>query len=152
MKGKVIAALLTVAIATPALADPPNWAPAHGRRDHDRRDWQRDRDDWRNYRNYDWNRPDKRHGRYDAERYYRDGRYYKQRRLSYNDRIYRGDNGRYYCRRPDGTTGLIIGAVGGGVLGNVIAPGDSKTLGTIVGGGLGAVLGRAIERDGVSCR
>src|SRR3546814_6735570 len=44
---------------------------------------------------------------------------------------------------------LIIGAVGGGVLGNIIAPGDSKTLGTIIGGGLGAVIGRAIDRDGV---
>lgn len=146
MKGKIIAMALIAAVATPALADPPSWAPAHGRRDKDARDW-------RDYRHYDYNRPEKRYGdRYYADRYYRDGRYYKQRRLTYNDRIYRGNDGRYYCRRNDGTTGLIIGAIGGGVLGNIIAPGDSKTLGTIIGGGLGAVVGRSIDRDGVSCR
>ena len=42
--------------------------------------------------------------------------------------------------------------MGGGPLGNANATGDSKTVGTIVGGGLGAVIGRAIERDGVECR
>ena len=35
---------------------------------------------------------------------------HSQRRLGYNDRIYRGQNGSYYCRRNDGTTGLIVGA------------------------------------------
>ncbi len=145
MKTRIIAALLAISVAAPVFADPPAWAPAHGRRDRDERSWH-------DYRNYDYNRPDKRYGRYNADRYYRDGRYYKQRRLSYGDRIYRGRNGRYYCRRPDGTTGLIIGALGGGLLGNAIAPGDSKTVGTIVGGGLGAVVGRSIARDGVRCR
>ena len=110
------------------------------------------RDDWRRYRSYDYNRVDPRYGNYYADRYYRDGSYYQPRRLSYNDRIYRGQNGQYYCRRDDGTTGLIIGALGGGVLGNVIAPGGSKTLGTILGAVGGGLAGRAIDRDGVSCR
>lgn len=127
LKAKVLGAVLAVSVAAPAFADPPPWAPAHGRRDKDERAWY-------------------------ADRYYREGRHYKPRRLSYDDRIYRGRDGRYYCKRDDGTTGLIIGALGGGVLGNVIAPGGSKTLGTIIGGGLGAVLGRAIDRDGVECR
>jgi hypothetical protein len=141
------AALAAVAAPMPVLADPPPWAPAHGRRakDHDNRDW-------REYRRYDYNRSDPRYGDYRADRYYRDGRDYKVRRLSRNDRIYRGNDGRYYCRRDDGTTGLIIGGLAGGLLGNTIAPGGSKTLGTILGGGAGAVLGRAIDRDGVSCR
>ena len=39
-----------------------------------------------------------------------------------NDRVYRGNDGRYYCRRSDGTTGLLIGAGVGGLLGNTIAP------------------------------
>lgn len=147
MRKFILAASLAalVAPAMPALADPPPWAPAHGRR-------AKERDNREDYRRYDYNRVDPRYGRYDADRYYRDGRSYKPRRLSANDRIYRGRDGRYYCRRDDGTTGLIIGGLAGGLLGNTIAPGGSKTLGTILGGGAGALLGRSIDRDGVSCR
>ena len=72
--------------------------------------------------------------------------------MNRDDRIYRGRDNRYYCRRSDGTTGLIIGAVGGGVLGNIIAPGGSKTLGAPLGGGVGAVLGSSIDRGNVTCR
>jgi hypothetical protein len=107
---------------------------------------------WQDYNRYDYNQPDPRYGSYQAERYYRDGRYYQPQRLGENDRIYRGGNGRYYCRRSDGTTGLIIGALGGGLLGNAIAPRGSKTLGAILGGGLGAVAGQSIDRNGVTCR
>jgi len=133
------------------------------RRDYreDRRDARRDqrerrrdrREAWRDYNRYDWDRTDPRYGnRYDASRYYRDGRYYRERPLSRNDRIYRGSNGRYYCRRDDGTTGLIVGGVAGGLLGNVIASGGSQTLGTILGAGAGALLGREVDRGGVKCR
>lgn len=101
---------------------------------------------------YDYNRPDPAYGGYDAARYYRDDRRYRERRLSNNDRIYRGQDGRYYCRRPDGTTGLIVGGLAGGVLGNVIAPGGSNTLGTILGAAGGAVAGRAIDRNNARCR
>jgi hypothetical protein len=72
----------------------------------DLRDIRQDRrDDWRRYRNYDYNRLPPGQRAYYAENYYRDGRYYQPRRLTRNDRIYRGGNGRYYCRRNDGTTG-----------------------------------------------
>jgi hypothetical protein len=147
MRKLILAASLAALVAptVPVQADPPPWAPAHGRR-------AKERDNWRDYRRYDHNRADPRYGSYDADRYYRDGRYYKSRRLGPDDRIYRGRDGRYYCRRNDGTTGLIIGGVAGGLLGNTIAPGGSKTLGAILGGGAGALLGRAIDRDGVSCR
>lgn len=117
----------------------------------DRRNVVRNRDDYRTYQNYNYDRPDPRYGNYRAERYYRQGNY-QDRRLGRNDRIYRGGDGRYYCRRDDGTTGLIVGALGGGALGNVIAPGGSKTLGTILGGGVGALLGRSIDRGGATCR
>ncbi len=70
----------------------------------------------------------------------------------YHGRTWRGRDGRYYCRRPDGTTGLIVGGVAGGVLGNLIAPGGSKTLGTLVGAGAGALIGREIDRSKVRCR
>lgn len=90
-----------------------------------------------------------------ADDHYRDGPRYRERRLGKNDRVYRGRDGRYYCRRSDGTTGLIVGGIAGGALGNVIAPGDSKTLGTVLGAIGGAVAGRAIDRGGnndVRCR
>jgi Ni/Co efflux regulator RcnB len=124
----------------------------------DKRHWDRGRHlgqqkraAWRDYNRYDYNRYEPRYGNYQANRYYRDGRYYQDRRLTNQDRIYRGSNGQYYCRRNDGTTGLIIGAVGGGLLGRVIAPNGSKTLGTILGGAGGALIGRSIGRDGVRC-
>jgi hypothetical protein len=109
-------------------------------------------DNWRGYRQYDYNRYDPSYGGYDASRYYRDGRYYRERRLSRSDRIYRGNDGRYYCRRSDGTTGLIVGAVAGGLLGNAVSQGGSETLGTLIGAGIGAAIGAEIDKGEVRCR
>src|SRR3546814_15760759 len=89
--------------------------------------------DWRRYRGYDWNRYEPGYSYYYADRYYRDGRYYQPRRLTRADRVYRGGNGRYYCRRSDGTTGLIIGGLAGGVIGNLVTDGGSQLLGTLIG-------------------
>ena len=137
-----VALAATLAPTTAVLADPPPWAQAHGRRDHDG-----NRHDWRESRQYDWNRPDPRYGnRYDAARYYRNDQSYRERRLTRNDRIYRGNDGRYYCRRSDGTTGLIVGALAGGVLGNVVSNGSSSTLATVLGAAGGGLLGRSIDR------
>jgi len=72
--------------------------------------------------------------------------------LNNNDHIYRDRDGSYYCKRPDGTKGAIIGGLAGGVLGNVIAPDGSKTLGSVIGAVGGAVAGRAVERGEVRCR
>ncbi|MDB5712823.1 MAG: glycine zipper protein [Sphingomonadales bacterium] len=118
----------------------------HDRRDDNRRDGRRD--DRRSYTNYDYNRPDPRYGNYRADRYYVQGNQYRPRAMSPNERIYRGQDNRYYCRRNDGTTGLVIGGLAGGLLGNTIAPGGSKLLGTVLGGGAGALLGQAIGKDG----
>lgn len=87
---------------------------------------------------------------YDPARDYREGNY-GERVVSSDERIYRGTDGRYYCKRSDGTTGLIVGGLAGGVLGNVIDGGRSRVLGTILGGIGGAVAGRAVER-GVNTR
>lgn len=89
---------------------------------------------------------------YYADQYYRDGPRYRERRLHRGDTIYRGRDDRYYCRRSDGTTGLIVGGLAGGVLGNIIAPGGSKTLGTILGGAGGAVIGQSVDKNDVRCR
>ena len=84
---------------------------------------------------------------YEPERYYRDGTRYQERVLASDERVYRGNDGRYYCRRSDGTTGLIVGAAGGGLLGNVIAGGSSSTVGTLLGAAIGAIAGRTVERS-----
>lgn len=117
------------------------------RRECEREIAQAQRQDWRQGRRYDYNRPPA-GGTYFADDYYRDGRYYRERRLSYNDRVYQGRDGRYYCRRSDGTTGLIIGAGAGALVGNALDGGRSSTLGTILGAVAGGALGREIERDG----
>jgi len=90
---------------------------------------------------------------YDASRYYRDGPSYSERRLSDNDQVYRGSDGRYYCKRSDGTTGLIVGAAAGGILGNVIDGGHNRAAGTLIGGALGALAGKSIaENNDIRCR
>lgn len=85
-----------------------------------------------------------------AERNYRRGNY-RARALRDDDNIYRGRDGRYYCKRDDGSTGLVVGGIAGGVLGNLIAPGGSKLLGTIIGGAAGALGGREIDRSDSRC-
>jgi len=81
-----------------------------------------------------------------AQRHDRQERHDKHDR---NDRIYRGGDGRYYCKRDNGTTGLVIGGLAGGALGNIIG---GNTLGTLLGAGGGALLGRQIDRGDVKCR
>ena len=109
------------------------------------------------YSQYDYNNPDPQYGGYYADRYYReDNRRYRERQLSSNDRVYRGQDGRYYCRRGDGTTGLIVGGIAGGALGAAIAPGGSGLLGALLGAAGGAVAGQAIDKSddkrGARCR
>jgi hypothetical protein len=104
------------------------------------------------YSAYDWNRPDPAYGGYEADRYYRDDPRYQSRRLGRNDRVYAGRDGRYYCRRSDGTTGLIVGGLAGGVLGTALRPGGSGLLGALLGGAAGAAAGEAIDRRNVECR
>ena len=129
----VITALGSLTLsAVPLLADPP-----HG---HDRglhKGWSKQDK---------WNRGD---NRWYPERHYRRGREW---RLGRNDRIYRGYDGRYYCRRSYGTTGLLIGALAGGALGNALSNGHSATLATLLGAAGGGLLGRSIDRNNVRCR
>lgn len=88
---------------------------------------------------------------------YDDGYY---RRAGYDDGYYRNaryDDGRrdrnYRSRRcGSGTTGLIVGAVAGGLLGKaVVGRRGDRTAGAIVGAGLGALGGRAIDRSDNRC-
>jgi hypothetical protein len=100
---------------------------------------------------YDWNRPDPRYRGYYANNYYRSSGY-RPIIVDRQTRIYRGRDDRYYCRRSDGTTGLIVGAAIGGVLGDRIDRGNSSILGAVLGASAGGLLGRELDRGSVSCR
>lgn len=85
--------------------------------------------------------------------YRQDTRFRNERRDQRRDRrTWRGDDGRNYCQRDDGTTGLLIGGAAGAVIGNEVARRGDKTVGAILGGLGGALLGRSIDRGGSRCR
>jgi opacity protein-like surface antigen len=102
-----------------------------------------------------WNHSDRYGDRYRDRNdggYGYNGGYYERRGYDepvyQNTRTWRGDDGRNYCRRQDGTTGLLVGGIAGGVIGHEIAGrrGD-RTLGAILGAGVGALLGREIDKS-----
>ena len=147
-------------LAVPASAAPaPHAAPAahasvyydgpasavyeHGKKK--RKHWQHGRDrayysDRRDYRNYRQSRP-----------------YYMGYDRNYGEpvrrdtRIWRGRDDRYYCRRENGTTGLLVGAGVGALIGHEVAGRGDRTLGAILGGAAGALLGRTIDRSSTRC-
>lgn len=91
------------------------------------------------------------------DRRYRDSRYRDNRYSNYDQPVYRdtrvwqGRDGQYYCRKKDGTTGLIIGAAAGALLGREVDKYGDRTLGTILGGAAGALLGKKVD-SGTRCR
>ena len=79
----------------------------------------------------------------DAQRYY----------TSNNGvRYWRGNDGRYYCKRSNGTTGLIVGAAAGALAGRAIDTRGERTTGTILGAAAGALLGKELTSGNVRCR
>lgn len=83
--------------------------------------------------------------RYRGDRY--DHAYHDAYRDGYNRGPRYYDRGGYRYRRcNDGTTGTIVGAIAGGLLGRTIDNHGDRTLGTVLGAGGGALAGRAIER------
>lgn len=92
-------------------------------------------------------------GGYDSDRGNYNQRAYYGEPVRSNTRVWQGDNGQYYCRRSNGTTGLLIGGAAGALLGREIAGrGGDRTLGAILGAAGGALLGRQIDRGGSRCR
>ena len=92
------------------------------------------------------------HDRHGYSQYDRYGDRYGERN-AYGEPVYgdthvwRGNDGRYYCRKKDGTTGLIVGAAAGALLGRSVAGYGDKGLGTIIGGALGAILGKQVAQN-----
>ena len=73
-----------------------------------------------------------------------------QRRYKYRE--WRDDRGRVRCRKPNGTTGLVVGGVAGALLGRTIDTSGDRTIGTLGGAAAGALAGRAIDRGSSSRR
>jgi uncharacterized protein YcfJ len=140
MRTLLIAATLA-AFAFPAVADPPPWAPAHGRRAKEAEA-----------------RAAAPVIRDSAARaiapsiYDSAGRYAQPVALTRDDQIWRGSDGAYHCRRSNGTTGLVIGAALGGLLGHELDGGRHHTVGTLVGAAAGGLLGREIDRGRLRCQ
>jgi hypothetical protein len=66
---------------------------------------------------------------------------------------WRGEDGRLRCKRPNGTTGLIVGGAAGVLAGRAVDTRGERTTGTVLGGALGALLGRHLQRKVISrCR
>ena len=71
----------------------------------------------------------------------------------YHGKVWRDSRGRLRCKKPNGTTGLIIGAAGGALVGRAIDTRGDRATGTIVGAAAGALIGRSIDRNrGYHCR
>lgn len=121
--------LIGLAPTAPAIAHERGYRPYET--------WSNDDHDYR--RGYE-DRHDNR--RYEDRRGY--GRHRHHEKYSYRHRDDR-------CGK--GTTGLLIGAVAGGLLGRAVAGRDGdRTAGAIIGGGTGALAGRAIDRSDDRCR
>jgi len=70
----------------------------------------------------------------------------------YQGKVWRDSQGRLRCHRSNGTTGLIVGAAGGALVGRAIDTHGERATGTILGAVGGALVGRAIDRRRVICR
>jgi hypothetical protein len=65
----------------------------------------------------------------------------------YSGRTWRDSRGRLRCKKKNGTTGLIVGAAGGALVGRAIDSNGSRTTGTLLGAAAGALIGREVDRN-----
>ena len=158
--------MIPLGVAAPAAAqtraDEIRWQDAQRRFENERLIYERERNRYEQARRYGrggrgggygggrygWKEgPD-----WEPSRYYREDPRYQERRLSAQDEVYRGEDGRYYCRRSDGTTGLVVGAGVGALAGRAIDTRGERTTGTILGAAAGALLGKELTSGKVRCR
>jgi uncharacterized protein YcfJ len=78
----------------------------------------------------------------------------QRRRYAYKE--WRGRDGKRYCRKANGTTGLVVGGVAGALVGRSIDTRGDRAAGTLLGAAAGALAGREIDRsssnNGRRCR
>lgn len=70
----------------------------------------------------------------------------------YSGRTWQDSRGRLRCRKKNGTVGLIVGGAGGALVGRAIDSRGERTTGTLVGAAAGALLGRHVDRNRSSRR
>ena len=104
-----------------------------------------------------WDRGRGNRDRYDrygsrSSGYYQPTRSYYSEPVYRDTRVWRGNDGQYYCQKRDGTTGLIIGAAAGAIIGREVDSRGDRTLGTVLGAAAGAILGKKVAQGGSSCR
>jgi uncharacterized protein YcfJ len=71
---------------------------------------------------------------------------------SYEGKVWRDSDGRLRCTRPNGTTGLVVGAAGGALIGRAIDTRGERATGTILGAAAGALVGRRLDQSRYRCR
>lgn len=74
------------------------------------------------------------------------------RRTDNGIRYWKGNDGRYYCRRGNGTVGLLIGGALGALLGRAVDTRGDRAPGTIIGAAAGALVGNEIAKGPTRCR
>lgn len=57
---------------------------------------------------------------------------------------WQGQDGRTYCKKKDGTVGLLVGAAVGVLIGRAIDTHGERATGTILGGIAGAIIGKKL--------
>ena len=65
---------------------------------------------------------------------------------------WRGADGRYRCKRSNGTVGLLVGGAAGALVGRAIDTHGSRATGTIVGAAAGALIGREVQKSRARAR
>lgn len=71
----------------------------------------------------------------------------------YQGKTWRDSDGRYRCKRPNGTVGLVAGGAAGALAGRAIDTKGERATGTILGAAAGALIGRHVDRSRrVRCR
>ena len=92
-------------------------------------------------------------GRYDRYDRRNDRRYARDNRNRRAEpvRTWRGRDGRVRCEKKDGTVGLLVGGAAGALLGREIDRSGDRALGTVLGAAGGALLGNEIA-GGTKCR
>jgi hypothetical protein len=74
------------------------------------------------------------------------------RRTDNGIRYWQGGDGRYYCRKGDGTVGLLVGAALGALVGRAIDTRGERTTGTVLGAAAGALIGNELAKGPTRCR
>ena len=70
----------------------------------------------------------------------------------YHGKTWRDSQGRLRCRRANGTVGIIVGGAAGALVGRAVDGGRDRTTGTVVGAAAGALAGREVARSRRRCR